>query len=121
MLLRMQFQEDTLRRFPDTPIHGMDKAFSELLGLNPKYFGHIKNGRRNVGNKLSRHIESQFRLPIGFMDAAHSESAGATDPERQFTLSALELYRVDPAGALAVVMRALGDALARKQSPGKAP
>ena len=112
--LRKQFEEDLLRKFPDEPRLGLDKKFSERIGLNPKYFGHIKQGRRNVGNALARNVEETFRLPVGWMDVSHADTAGGTEEEDQLVSSVLALYRTNPDATRAMILRALQDHMGRK-------
>jgi len=100
-------------------VRGADKLFSQEIGLNPKYFGHIKNGRRNVGNPLAREVERVFDRPIGWMDAEHTEAAGATRDENEVVAAALRLFRLNPAEARRVLMNALNDHL--DTLPGRKP
>lgn len=116
MWLRTKFQEDQQRKFPDEPDLGMDKAFAERIGLNPKYFGHIKNNRRNVGNALAREVEAQFSLPIGWMDAPHADTLGSTPAEEEVVGAVLALFRERPDDARRVLMRALADTMSKKLS-----
>jgi len=117
MWLRKKFQEDMQRKYPDEPDRGMDKAFAERIELNPKYFGHIKSGRREVGNALARKVEHQFALPVGWMDAEHADSAGATEGEAEIVAAALQLYREKPEEASRLIMKALREHLANKVTP----
>jgi transcriptional regulator with XRE-family HTH domain len=117
--LRARFQEDRQRKFPDEPAAGMDKKFAERIGLNPKYYGHIKNDRRSVGNALARQVEEAFAMPVGWLDAAHSESAGKSEDENEVVSAILTIYREQPDEARRVVMRALQEHLSRKVAEGK--
>ena len=105
--LREKHQKKVQTDFPDAPDHGMDRHFAEHIGLNPKYFGHIKNGRRNVGNALAREVERVFGLPIGWLDSEHAEAAGASRDENEVVAAALRLFRLNPDAARRALMNAL--------------
>ena len=114
MWLRKKFQEDVQRKFPDTPDYGLDAAFAKHIELNRKYYGHIKAGRRNVGNALARSVERIFSMPVGWMDAEHADAAGTNDGEAEIVAAALQLYRERPEEAQRVIMKALREHLANK-------
>lgn len=132
MWLRLKFEELELMRSPPppdskaNPSRGMDRRFAEYLGMpDPKYFGHVKRGRRNVGNQLARDVERVWRLPktapegipkslqIGWMDAEHAEAASGDHDEDRAVALMLRVYRSDPAGAGRILMKALQDHLGR--------
>lgn len=119
MWLREQYKQEQQRRFPDQPDRGMDRAFAEHIGLNVKYFGHIKQGRRNVGNGIARAVEAACGLPVGWMDHNHAEveRAELTDGERERrdAVAAFEsLFDSDPEAARKLLLQGLADSSRRR-------
>jgi hypothetical protein len=111
MVLRQEFEEQQRRLSRDGSHKGYDKDFSARLGLHPKYFGHIKAGRRNVGNPLARAAEDAFGKPIGWMDMPH-QAVGAPGSEDQSALQTfLDLYRADPPRTRTMLVREMRDRL----------
>lgn len=49
-------------------MYSTDAEFAEAAGLAPSFFGQIKRGERNVGEKLARKIEDALGLRVGALD-----------------------------------------------------
>lgn len=100
-----QFKDSIRRQWPDQPERGMSKLFAEKLDLNPKYFGLIKQGRRNIGEDIARRIEACMDLPHGWMDVDHTGPGPETQSEKEFVEAALALFRQNEGAAQQALIR----------------
>jgi transcriptional regulator with XRE-family HTH domain len=88
---------DFIDQHPHLPQRGMLKRFAERLNLSDRYLSHIKCDRKNIGNNVARTIESQLKLPYGWMDREHDALKMPVDEkEKLFIETALTLFRAQP-------------------------
>ena len=87
------------------PEHGLLTRFANHAGVSVRYLSHINNGRKNIGEAVSRQLEAGMELPEGWMDAQHDGANGMSTAELDFSETALELFRESPADAQAMLMR----------------
>lgn len=90
--------------------HGMFTRFADHAGVSARYLSHINNGRKNIGEDLSRQLEAGFGLPHGWMDNDHeAENMVTDDAERQFLATAMKVFRVSPLEAQSVLLRYMAE------------
>jgi hypothetical protein len=93
MTLFEEFKQD----HSDEPEHGMLKKFALRIGQGGAYVSQIKNGRRCIGHKLAREIETNLGLPEGYLDMPVSVHGRARTQEEGLAVEAfLRLYRKHP-------------------------
>lgn len=51
--------------------YGTIERLSDLSDQSPSYISQVRNGTRNMGNKVARKVESELGLPAGWMDLDH--------------------------------------------------
>lgn len=56
------------------------EAFSAAIGSDPTYVRNIRNGVRNLGDKLARQIEDRLGLGNGSLDLPNLESTASPLP-----------------------------------------
>lgn len=57
------------------------EAFSAAIGTDPTYIRNIRNGVRNLGDKLARQIEERLGLPSGGLDLPNFDGASNALPD----------------------------------------
>ncbi len=88
------------------PDHGMLKRFAAFTDVSPRYYSHINNGRKNIGDKTARAIEKAFALEHGWFDRNHDENLNSVSTaESEFLSMALDLYRKSPVKLQALLMQ----------------
>lgn len=109
LALRQRFEVEEFARDPKAVPKGMDKKFGTFIGMSdPKYFGHIKMGRREVGHKVARDAERAFGHPVGWLDRAHPvDSTDEADAVALF----VRLYRTNAAAAHRMLIAAANELL----------
>lgn len=72
-----------------------DAAFADAVGISASFFGQIKRGERNVGEKLARRIEVNLGLQPGSLDLISNESDFSKLKDEIETLSKLDREVLD--------------------------
>jgi hypothetical protein len=71
---------------------GMELAFASKLGVSAVTWSHAKTGRRPIGDKLARQIETACGKPPGWLDEER-EPVGLSAAEQAFLAVALKAWR----------------------------
>jgi hypothetical protein len=108
-------------RHPHLPHRGMLKLFAERLDLSDRYLSHIKCQRKNIGSNVARGIETQLKLPHGWLDREHDRSNPSNnEKEKLFVEVALALFRTQEEDAREMLIDLLRERLqARIQTADK--
>ncbi len=72
---------------------GLELGFAERLGVSAVTWSHAKSGRRPIGDKLARQIESHCGKEVGWLDEER-EAEGLSQAEQAFLALALKAWRV---------------------------
>lgn len=71
---------------------GLDKGFADKIGVSAVTWSHAKSGRRPIGDKLARQIESACGQDAGWLDEER-EAKGLSQAEQAFLALALKAWR----------------------------
>lgn len=83
--------------------HGVFKHVQTLTGIPRAQLGHLKNKRRNIGDKTARQIEIGFGKPKGWLDSPPDGLFPVNEEEQKFVEFALRLYRESKEDAQAIL------------------
>jgi hypothetical protein len=64
--LQQEFEEQARQR--GVVLSGRFKPFAEKINMNPKYYGHIRQERREIGHAMAREIERICGKPANWLD-----------------------------------------------------
>jgi hypothetical protein len=98
------------------PERGRMKRFAEKFDTSPRSFGHVWNGRRNIGDELARRLELAFSKPVNWMDTDHDAASSsavrsATTPLDEILDSLfLRAKRANPVATHAALLAVVADA-----------
>ncbi len=78
---------------------GWERRFAESVSVNATYLPQLKARMKRIGPVVARRIESELKLPEGWMDVPHDESAPRDEAEAMFLMTMMSLYRKAPTRA----------------------
>lgn len=58
------------------------RSFCRAAKLHESYYTQVKSGRKALGHRLSRRLESEFGLEVGWFDSSHEPEVTGTSPPR---------------------------------------
>lgn len=114
------FSDFRAEEYPSGDTAGSLKAFAIRCGMNERYFSHIKNERKQVGNDLARRTEEALGLETGWLDVEHPDDRYVAPDNNQgeqlFVETAVAFYRAAPSAAREKLIEAIQQALAAKSA-----
>ena len=101
----------------EQPELGRRKRFAEKFQTSPRSFGHVWNGRRNIGDELARRLEQAFNKPQNWIDTDHELRAQsmnrgvfATPLDEILESLFLQAKKRDPVATHSALLRVLAEA-----------
>lgn len=102
--LMLRFRQKEAER--GEPERGLLNRFGRFVGISPRYLSHVNNGRKAIGARTARQIETAFGVPMGWMDHDHMAGpAPSSRSEREYLELALRLFRQSPVEAQSLLLR----------------